>query len=214
MTKVTRARPTAGHNPIRKVARWQKRGPEREPQLEKLARLVQSLEIVLWPIARPQVNPRNPRAHGDKQLALLAASIRQFGFTAPILVDEKGMVLAGHGRLKAAQSLGLTKVPVVSVTHLTAADKRALQIADNQIAALAGWDHDLLRVELAELNMPDLGFEVEITGFDTAEIDRIMQVGNDAAEDDPADTILPLADDGPAITRYYVALATASLLDR
>jgi DNA modification methylase len=123
------------------------------------------------PIGELTVNPRNPRTHTDRQIHQIAASIREFGWLVPIVIDEAGVILAGHGRLAAARLLGATDVPAIEVKHLTAERKRAFALADNRLAELAGWDEELLRVELSELSTLELDFEIEITGFDTIDLD-------------------------------------------
>jgi ParB-like chromosome segregation protein Spo0J len=107
---------------------------------------------------------RNARTHSDAQIAQIAASIREFGFNNPILVDGAKGIIAGHGRLAAARKLGLEAVPVIELAHMSETQKRAFIIADNRIAENAGWDQDMLRLELEELNME--GFDLELTGFD------------------------------------------------
>ena len=107
--------------------------------------------IELWLIDKLIPWARNPRTHSDAQVAQIAASIAEFGFNNPILVDTKAGIIAGHGRLLAARKLGLKEVPVIVLDHLTEAQKRAYIIADNQLALNAGWDEDLLRIELAAL---------------------------------------------------------------
>jgi DNA modification methylase len=111
---------------------------------------------------------RNARTHSDAQVAQIAASIREFGFTNPVLTDGENGIIAGHGRVLAARKLGLAKVPVIELAHLTPAQRRAYVLADNRLALNAGWDADLLRLELAELQ--DLGFDLGLTGFDEDEI--------------------------------------------
>src|SRR5471032_1877666 len=96
---------------------------------------------------------RNARTHSDAQIAQIAASIREFGFTKPILVDGERGVIAGHGRLLAARKLGLTEVPTIELSHLSQAQKRAYVLADNRLALSAGWDEDMLRIELGDLNL-------------------------------------------------------------
>jgi DNA modification methylase len=118
---------------------------------------------------------RNPRSHTEKQIAQIAASIERFGFTNPVLVDAEDTILAGHGRVAAAKLLGLGDVPTIRLDHLTEAERRAYIIADNRLAELAGWDRGLLAVELQELSQIDLGFEIELTGFETAEIDLLIE---------------------------------------
>jgi DNA modification methylase len=115
---------------------------------------------------------RNPRTHSDAQIAQIAASIAEFGFNNPILVDTKAGIIAGHGRLLAAQKLGLTEVPVIVLDHLSEAQKRAYIIADNQLALNAGWNEDLLRAELAALQAED--FDISVLGFEDEELARLL----------------------------------------
>jgi hypothetical protein len=115
---------------------------------------------------------RNARTHDADQIAQIAASIAEFGFTNPILIGEDEVIIAGHGRLTAAKALGLTEVPVIVLDHLTEAQRRALVIADNRIAENAGWDDALLRSELATLQEAD--FDLGLIGFDETELDEIM----------------------------------------
>jgi DNA modification methylase len=129
--------------------------------------------IEIWPIGKLVPYARNPRTHSRQQVAQIAASIRQFGFTNPILADANGHVIAGHGRLLAASQLGLQDVPVAVLAHLTEAQQRAYVIADNQLALNAGWDRELLALELGELQK--LNFDISLTGFDQDEIDRILE---------------------------------------
>ena len=125
-----------------------------------------------WPIERLLPYIRNARTHSEEQIAQIAASIAEFGFTAPILAGSDGVIVAGHGRLAAARKLGLATVPVVVLEHLTPTQRRALVIADNKIAENAGWDEELLRLELAELQEAD--FDLALTGFDADELLEIM----------------------------------------
>jgi len=120
--------------------------------------------IQAWPLAKLQGSRHNARTHSDAQIAQIAASIVEFGFTNPILVGSDGVIVAGHGRLAAAQKLGLTEVPVVVLDHLTALQRRALVIADNRLAELAGWDEQLLQQELQAIEAE--GFDLDLTGFD------------------------------------------------
>jgi hypothetical protein len=121
-------------------------------------------------------NAKNARTHSPTQVRKIQASIRKFGFLNPILVDEKMMVLAGHGRLEAARREGLTHVPIICFTHLTEAQKRAYLIADNKIAEGAGWDREMLAIELGELVdlLPVEGLDISLTGFETAEVDLLL----------------------------------------
>lgn len=125
-----------------------------------------------WPVGKLLPYIRNARTHSEEQVAQIAASIVEFGFTAPILAGSDGMIVAGHGRLLAARKLGLASVPVVVLDHLSPTQRRALVIADNKIAENAGWDEELLRVELAALQEDD--FDLALTGFDADELLEIM----------------------------------------
>ena len=116
---------------------------------------------------------RNARTHSDKQVQLLTAAIKEFGVFVPVVVDENDVILAGHARVEAAKRMGMPKVPTIRVQHLTPERKRAFAIADNRLAELAGWDEDLLRIELGELSSLELDFEFEVTGFDTVDLDRL-----------------------------------------
>lgn len=118
------------------------------------------------------IRTANPRTHSKDQIDLLKRSITEFGFTTPLLVDDENQVIAGAGRLMAARELGLEVVPIIRLSHLSADQVRALVIADNQIAARAGWDLDLLRVELAELEVAE--FDLELLGFETAILDQYL----------------------------------------
>src|ERR1700691_4254758 len=126
--------------------------------------------IEMWLIERLIPWAKNPRTHSDAQIAQIAASIAEFGFNNPILVDTKAGIIAGHGRLLAARRLGLKEVPVIVLDHLTEAQKRAYIIADNKLALNAGCDEDLLRVELAALQAED--FNLDIIGFEDRDLSR------------------------------------------
>ena len=135
--------------------------------------------IEKWPIERLVPWARNPRTHSDAQVAQIAASIAEFGFLNPILVDTKAGILAGNGRFLASQKLRLARVPVIVLDHLTDAQKRAYIIADNQLALNAGWDETLLAAELAALQQED--FDVSLLGFEDEELARLL-AAQDAAE--------------------------------
>lgn len=134
---------------------------------------------------------RNARTHSKKQIGQIADSIRTFGFTNPVLIDEDNHILAGHGRVKAANTLGMDKVPCLRLDQMTEAEKRAYVLADNKLALNAGWDDHLLALELGELLDVDLDFGIEITGFSIPEIDALIE--NQAPEDtgDPRDDQVP-----------------------
>jgi ParB-like chromosome segregation protein Spo0J len=115
---------------------------------------------------------RNPRNHSDAQVAQIAGSIKEFGWTNPVLVDGANGIAAGHGRVLAARKLGLDRVPVIELAHMSEAQKRAYILADNQLAANAGWDEELLRLELADLS--ELGFDLGLVGFGPGELERLL----------------------------------------
>jgi ParB-like chromosome segregation protein Spo0J len=119
---------------------------------------------------------RNSRTHSDDQVAQIAASIKEFGWTNPILVDGEAGIIAGHGRLAAARKLGLKKIPVIELSHLTPTQKKALIIADNKLALNAGWDSDMLALEFEELNIE--GFDLDLLGFDETEINKLNENEN------------------------------------
>jgi hypothetical protein len=126
------------------------------------------LEAVLVPVEELRPFERNARTHSEGQVKQIAASIQEFGFLNPILIDDNRTVLAGHGRLLAANMLGLAEVPCVVFSHLSAAQKRAYVLADNRLAEKAGWDRDLIKLELIELASE--GFNIELTGFAASEL--------------------------------------------
>jgi len=128
--------------------------------------------IELWPLERLKPYAKNARTHSDAQVAQIAASIVEFGFTSPLLVSGTGDIMAGHGRLAAAKKLALEAVPVVVLDHLSETQRRAYILADNQLALQAGWDEELLAAELAELQ--NVGFDLALTGFDDAELAELL----------------------------------------
>ena len=113
----------------------------------------------------------NSRTHSDAQVAQIAASIKEFGWTNPILIDGENTIIAGHGRLLAARKLGLDKVPAIVLDHLTKPQQRALVIADNQLALNAGWDMNMLKAEIEDLNLDD--FDISLLGFDDKFLDSL-----------------------------------------
>lgn len=146
-------------------------------------------KIEQWPAARLVPYARNSRTHSDAQVAQIAASIAEFGFTNPILAGSDGVIVAGHGRLAAAQRLGLEQVPVVVLDHLTPVQRRALVIADNRIAENAAWDDEMLRVELQSLQ--DDGFDLDITGFDADALAEILLGEESSTEGQTDDDEVP-----------------------
>ena len=135
---------------------------------------------------------RNARTHSERQVALIAGSIREFGFNNPVLVDGENGIIAGHGRVLAAQTLGLDRVPVIELTHLSDSQKRAYILADNRLAEQAGWDKEMLGLELGDLD--ELGVDLGELGFDGAELDALLasgeaQDGEEATPEPPANPV-------------------------
>jgi len=154
----------------------------------------------VWrPIGDLKKYPGNPRRHPESQIANLMKSIRRF-WTNPILVDETGAILAGHGRWEAAKRLSMTEVPTVTVSGLSDSDKRAVVIADNRLPEQAVWDFDLLRGHFQDLIKLD--FDVELTGFSTGEIDLLIDGSQQSPAADPADDLTGLAPGGPAVSQF------------
>ncbi len=146
------------------------------------------MQIIEFEIEKLIPYARNARTHSDEQIAQIAASIKEFGWTNPILIDEKSGIIAGHGRLAAARKLGMTKIPVIELTHLSEIQKKALIIADNKLALNSGWDNQMLSIELEELKLN--GFDLDITGFDLDEL-KLLDL-SDLSED----SIKEIKDDG------------------
>ena len=115
---------------------------------------------------------RNARTHSEEQVAQIAGSIREFGFTNPVLIDGEGGIIAGHGRVMAARKLGLADVPCIRLSHLTEAQRRAYIIADNKLALNAGWDNQMLALEFQDLQ--GMGFDIELTGFALGDINELL----------------------------------------
>ncbi|MCZ8100358.1 MAG: site-specific DNA-methyltransferase [Burkholderiales bacterium] len=146
-------------------------------------------KIEQWPTAKLLPYARNARTHSDDQVVQIAASIAEFGFTNPILAGSDGVIVAGHGRLAAAQKLGLAVVPVVVLDHLSPTQRRALVIADNRIAENAGWDDAMLRIEIAALQDDD--FDVSLTGFDADALAELMAGDEPDGEGETDDDTVP-----------------------
>ena len=144
-----------------------------------------ALAIDQRPVASLIPYARNARTHSPQQVSLIAGSIREFGWTNPILVDRDNGIIAGHGRLMAAQQLGLKTVPVIELAHLTEAQKRAYVLADNKLAEQAGWDRELLALELGDLS--ELGVDLTTLGFEAGELDDLFR----SEEPDPREEETP-----------------------
>ena len=155
-------------------------------------------QVERWPLDRLIPHARNARTHSETQIAQIAGSIAEFGFVNPVLVGDDGVLVAGHGRVLAARKLGLHEAPVIVLAHLTPTQRRALMIADNQIALNAGWNEELLSAELASLK--EESFDLELLGFDDADLDRLLATpleevqSADAAPEPPTEPISRLGD--------------------
>jgi hypothetical protein len=150
------------------------------------------LSVTYRPIGELLPDPRNARTHPKRQIEQLKASIKEFGFTNPILADPEGRIIAGHGRLQAAKALEIAQVPTITLSGLSETQKRALRIADNKIALNASWDLEILQQELGELASIDLDVDPTLTGFSTGEIDVLL-----AKSADPDDEVIPPAPTTP-----------------
>ena len=144
---------------------------------------------------------RNARTHSKKQIKQIADSIKQNGFTNPILIDEHNMIMAGHGRLSAAVLIGMEHIPCVRLEHMTLAQKKAYVLADNKLALKAGWDDELVALELQELLQIDAGFDISFTGFSIAEADILIEGLSVEEPAAPEDERLPDPASGPAVTK-------------
>jgi DNA modification methylase len=173
-----------------------------------------SLQVESWPIERLIPYARNARTHSDAQVAQIAASITEFGFNNPILVDGDGGIIAGHGRVLAARKLGRDEVPVIVLRHLTPNQKRAFMLADNKLALNAGWDEDLLRLELEAL--AEQQFPLGLTGFDDEDLKQLLAAENlnghvDADDAPPAEVrAVTLPGDVWELGRHRILCADAS----
>jgi DNA modification methylase len=150
---------------------------------KRIAKHVSGLKIINRPIASLIPYVRNPRTHSDEQVAVIAASIREFGWTNPVLIDGEKGIIAGHGRVLAARKLGFKEVPCIELKNLTQAQRRAYVIADNQTALRAGWDDELLRLEVADLQ--GLDFDLSLLGFETDALDALLAPAGTQGLTDP-----------------------------
>jgi DNA modification methylase len=149
------------------------------------------LHIERWPLDRLIPYARNPRTHTEEQVAQIAASIAEFGFVNPVLVAAGGVIIAGHARVMAARRLGMTEAPVIVLDHLSESQRRALVIADNRLAENAGWDEEMLRVELEALREDD--FNLDLLGFEDAEMEALLAELDDAVTGNTDDDAVPEA---------------------
>jgi ParB-like chromosome segregation protein Spo0J len=162
--------------------------------------VIRDRRIELIAVNKLKPNTANARTHSRKQIRQIADCIKRFGFNNPVLADDYGQIIAGHGRVEAAKLLGLTEVPTLRLSHLSAAEKRAYVIADNRVAEKAGWDRQILAVELQGLIEVD--FDVELTGFAMGEIDILLTDASEARRESasPEDKI-PESTPGLAVSR-------------
>ena len=157
--------------------------------MPELAKAVpRNLQVAYWPVEKLIPFIRNPRTHSEEQIAQIAASIREFGWTNPLLVGPDGIIIAGHARLLAARKLGMNEVPVIVLESLTEAQRRALVLADNRLPLNAGWDEEMLRLELAELQAE--AFDLELLGFSDEELAELLA--------DPEELVEGLTDEDAA----------------
>jgi len=153
------------------------------------------LHIERWPLERLIPYARNPRTHTEEQVAQIAASIAEFGFVNPVLVGADGVIVAGHARVMAARKLGMTEAPVIVLDHLSEAQRRALVIADNRLAQNAGWDEEMLRVELEALREDD--FHLDLLGFEDAEIEALLADPDGSIAGNTEDDAVPETPEAP-----------------
>lgn len=159
-----------------------------------------SLTIEHRPPGELKPYARNARTHSLKQIAEIAASIKAFGFNNPVLIDKDGGIVAGHGRVEAAKLLGHATVPTIRLEHLTDAQKRAYILADNKLAEKAGWDREILAIELQHLMAIEIDFDISATGFELPEIDVLIEgLETKSTKADPADQVPAV--EGSAVTR-------------
>lgn len=152
------------------------------------------LEVVYTRIEKLIPDPRNARTHSKRQVTQIAESISAFGFTNPVLTDPEGNIIAGHGLLRAAKELNLTEVPVIVLAGLSETQKKALRLADNKIALNAGWDVEILKLELADLSLPEVDIDLGLTGFSPGEIDVVL-----ADSEDPDDEVISAVPENPRV---------------
>jgi DNA modification methylase len=148
------------------------------------ARQWPAAKVEFWLLDRMTPNPRNARVHSPEQIEQIRASLREFGWTMPVLVRESGMLIAGHGRFEAARREGITEAPVIVARGWSEAQCQAYALADNRLTEASEWDEELLRVELGDLR--DAGFDLALTGFDEDELDKLLADGADAGDPDQA----------------------------
>ncbi len=169
-------------------------GAERR-DVQNEGNLMSILPIIERSISQLRPHPRNARRHSKKQIRQIADSIERFGFTNPVLVSDDGEIIAGHGRVAAAKLLGMSCVPTLALSHLSEAERRAYVLADNKLALNAGWDQEMLAIELQGLM--ELDFDLSLTGFSLAEIDLVLEGAADSRVDRPEgqENVIPAISD-------------------
>src|SRR5712692_5578745 len=177
--------------PARRMALAHIASHRRQSQAFQTGPVGHSLSITYRAITDLNLDPENPRLHSKKQLRQIARSIEVFGFNVPVLIDARGQLIAGHGRVLAAQLLGMTHIPTIKLEHLTEAQLRAFMIADNRLAENSVWDKRLLGEQFKTLSILELDFSIDVTGFEMGEIDVMIEGLAPASrgKDDPADAI-------------------------
>jgi hypothetical protein len=164
-------------------------------------KLLRQLKVEIRPIASLKPHPRNPRTHSREQIRQIKNSIETFGFTVPVLIDEEGNIIAGHGRFEALKLLGGKEVPTICLADMTEAEKHAYVLADNKLAERAGWDSELVALELAYISKLDVDFDVTLTGFETPEIDLLL--GTTKATGTPEEAWPAIDPSKPTVTRLH-----------
>jgi DNA modification methylase len=164
------------------------------PELFETASPLRELAVEYRLVSDLRPYPRNARTHSRKQLRQIADSIQEFGFTNPLLIDGDDMIIAGHGRVEAAKLLKLPSVPCIRIEHMNEAQKKAYVLADNKLALNAGWDEEILATELQFLLEADVSFDVGVIGFETAEIDLLVEGLDPEESGDPDDDVIPEVD--------------------
>jgi len=162
---------------------------------------LRDLRVKLVPVASLRPHPTNPRTHSPRQIRQIAESIEQFGFVNPILTDSEGRVIAGHGRIGGAKLLGIETVPTIPLADLNEAQKRAYILADNKLAENAGWDRELLALEINYISEIDIDFDLTVTGFETAEIDLLINPPDSASGELDANEFCDADRTRPAVSR-------------
>lgn len=166
--------------------------------------MAKDLQVEYLPLADLLPYARNSRTHSDEQVAQIAASIREFGFTNPVLISETNDIIAGHGRVMAARKLELAQVPCIRLSHLSETQRKAYVIADNQLATRSDWNVDMLALELKELEAGD--FNLDILGFDKEELADLLLGNEPDAEDPEIPADVPWGDELGVANNYFVLI--------